>query len=218
MFELTSQERTALIVISLLIAGGAAARQLAARGAMVSELQYSAQADDTLSPATGRSLRSTVEKEIAEQERRSAPLGEHERIDPNVADAVQIDRLPGVGPALADRIVAHRETNGRFRNLADLSAVAGIGPAILARIAPKLTLADRPPTAGNPAAGARIDLNRATEAELESLPGIGPAIAARIVQYRSENGPFREWTELEEVSGIGPRLRERLQSAARIGS
>jgi competence ComEA-like helix-hairpin-helix protein len=218
MFELTSQERTALIVISLLIAGGAAARQLAARGAVVSELQYSAQADDTLSPATGRSLRSTVEGQILEQQRRSAPLGEQERIDPNVADAVQLDRLPGVGPALADRIVAHRETNGRFRTLTDLSAVVGIGPAMLARIAPKLTLVDGPPTAGSTSAGARIDLNRATEAELQSLPGIGPAIAARIVQYRSEHGPFREWTALEEVSGIGPRLRERLQSAARIGS
>ncbi len=54
----------------------------------------------------------------------------------NEATEAELQRLPGVGPALAARIVAWRQANGRFRSLADLDAVPGIGPALLGRIGP----------------------------------------------------------------------------------
>jgi competence protein ComEA len=148
---------------------------------------------------------------------RGAPLRPGERIDPNSASAEQLDRLPRVGPTVAERIVAHRTANGRFRTVDDLRKVSGIGPALLEAIGPYLTLPRGPP-GGASAAGtaARIDLNRASANELQTLPGIGPAIAARIIEYRSANGPFRTFDELEKVSGIGPRLRERIQAAATL--
>lgn len=49
----------------------------------------------------------------------------------------------------------------------------------------------------------RIDLNRATQSELELLPGIGPKLAEQIIQYRAAQ-PFRDISELMDVSGIGP--------------
>ena len=49
----------------------------------------------------------------------------------------------------------------------------------------------------------RIDLNRATLEELTLLPGIGELRAQRILEYRERNGPFRQVTELMNVSGIG---------------
>ena len=52
----------------------------------------------------------------------------------NEASVEELQRLPGVGPALAARIVAHREQHGRFRNLEDLDKVSGIGPALLEKI------------------------------------------------------------------------------------
>ena len=52
----------------------------------------------------------------------------------NDATAAELERLPGVGPALAARIVAYREQHGRFRNLEDLDKVSGIGPALLEKI------------------------------------------------------------------------------------
>ncbi len=56
-------------------------------------------------------------------------------IDVNRADAVQLQALPGVGPATAEAIVAFREEHGPFRSIDDLLDVPGIGPSKLAAIA-----------------------------------------------------------------------------------
>jgi competence protein ComEA len=50
----------------------------------------------------------------------------------NQADASSLEDLPGVGPVLAERIVAHREANGSFETVEDLLEVPGIGEAKLA--------------------------------------------------------------------------------------
>ncbi|MFI7397194.1 helix-hairpin-helix domain-containing protein [Micrococcus luteus] len=55
-------------------------------------------------------------------------------VDLNTADAVVLQTLPGVGPATAEKIIAHRETVGPFTGLQDLDAVPGIGPATLDRL------------------------------------------------------------------------------------
>lgn len=65
----------------------------------------------------------------------STTCGE-ERVDLNVADAARLETLPGVGPALAARILTHRTTNGRFEGPGDLERVSGIGRATVSRLAP----------------------------------------------------------------------------------
>ena len=60
-------------------------------------------------------------------------------VDLDVADAGQIARLPRVGPALARRIVANRDSLGAFGVLSALGRVKGIGPATLQRLAPLVT-------------------------------------------------------------------------------
>lgn len=50
----------------------------------------------------------------------------------NRATAGQLQDLPGVGPVLAQRIVDHRDANGRFETVEDLLEVPGIGEAKLA--------------------------------------------------------------------------------------
>lgn len=52
-------------------------------------------------------------------------------IDVNRASLAELDALPGIGPATAAAIVAHRDTNGPFASVEDLEAVRGIGPAKL---------------------------------------------------------------------------------------
>ncbi len=52
-------------------------------------------------------------------------------VDLNTADAAALDTLPRVGPALAERIIAWREENGRFTSVEDLLAVSGIGEKML---------------------------------------------------------------------------------------
>lgn len=52
----------------------------------------------------------------------------------NSASADELQQLPGVGPALAQRILDFRSEHGPFRGPADLDAVSGIGPSILGKI------------------------------------------------------------------------------------
>ena len=46
---------------------------------------------------------------------------------------------------------------------------------------------------------------------LEALPGIGEVLAQGIVDYRSENGPFKRIEDLLKVSGIGSGTFERIK-------
>ncbi|MDP3951636.1 ComEA family DNA-binding protein [Microbacterium sp.] len=56
-------------------------------------------------------------------------------IDLNNADQAALETLPRIGPALAQRIIEWRETNGRFQSVDDLLAVPGIGEKLLAGLA-----------------------------------------------------------------------------------
>jgi competence protein ComEA len=219
----TPQERLALGVAALLLAAGAVARVVVADPAPLADPPGAERA------AASR-LVGAVRDSVARAERRRAPLAAGERIDPNTASADELDRRPGVGPALAARIVAWRGERGRFRTLADLDSVPGVGPALLRDAGPHLALRPAPPAASRreapPSGAAResgrgdpagpVDVNRASAEELASLPGIGPALAARIVRWRAENGRFRSPEALQEVPGIGPatvaRLRPRIRA------
>jgi len=61
-----------------------------------------------------------------------------DRIDLNAAGAEVLNRLPGIGPVLAQRIVDHRETVGFYESPADLTAVAGVGENTVRRLADRL--------------------------------------------------------------------------------
>lgn len=52
----------------------------------------------------------------------------------NTADALALESLDGIGPALAKRIVSYREKSGSFESVDDLDAVPGIGSALVERI------------------------------------------------------------------------------------
>lgn len=58
----------------------------------------------------------------------------------NRANAMELEDLPGVGPVLADRIVAFREANGLFEQVEDLLEVPGIGESKLASIRDLVTV------------------------------------------------------------------------------
>ncbi len=60
-------------------------------------------------------------------------------IDPNVADALTLETLPGVGPVRAAAIVQER-CRRPFGAVGDLDRVPGIGARTLARIAPALAV------------------------------------------------------------------------------
>jgi competence ComEA-like helix-hairpin-helix protein len=74
-------------------------------------------------------------------------IGEDEQIftgifvlDPNTAPADSLELIPGIGPVLADRIVAYREEH-RFEREIDVTEVKGIGPKLYEQIRPYLKVA-----------------------------------------------------------------------------
>src|SRR5687767_5582106 len=60
-------------------------------------------------------------------------------VDLDTASAELIETLNGVGPALAERIVADRDSFGAFGSIEGLARVRGIGPALSAKLAPQVT-------------------------------------------------------------------------------
>ena len=61
-------------------------------------------------------------------------------VDLNTADEAALDTLPGVGPVMAQNILAWRETNGKFTTVEQLQEISGIGPSRYAQIAPLVTV------------------------------------------------------------------------------
>lgn len=49
------------------------------------------------------------------------------QVNINTADASQLSTLPGIGPALSQRIIQYRETNGDFSSIEEIKKVSGIG-------------------------------------------------------------------------------------------
>lgn len=59
-------------------------------------------------------------------------------VDLNTAPPFELSQLPGVGPALARRIVDHRDLHGPFHSADGLLDVPGVGEATLDRLRPHL--------------------------------------------------------------------------------
>jgi len=66
--------------------------------------------------------------------------GGSEMVNINYAGKNELDKLPGIGPSLADRIVEYRQENGSFRDLGELKNVPGIGEAKFNQIKDKISL------------------------------------------------------------------------------
>lgn len=60
-------------------------------------------------------------------------------ININTASLAQLQSLPGIGPTIAQRIIAHREQNGAFTDTIDITKVSGIGPSTYEKIKDRIT-------------------------------------------------------------------------------
>lgn len=169
-------------------------------------------------------------------------------LDLNRATPAELRQLAGVGEVLVQRIVEYRQLHGRFQSVEELRNVQGVGPALFGRIRPylyvdyvptsrtgaptdapaesvslRLATPAAPPT--NVRSSGRkeaqltelIDVNQASRDELQGLPGIGPALSQRILDERARR-PFHSVEELRRVSGIGPKVLEKLRPYVTVGS
>jgi competence protein ComEA len=145
---MTTGERKALLFLATIGVLGAAARAVSApprapsraeRAALAGQIQAvdSARDERARRPARGKGRRERVASAPrSASERSAAPSA---IVDLDVADSASIVALPGIGPALAGRIVADRAARGAFGSLGGLDRVRGVGPKLAARLAPHVT-------------------------------------------------------------------------------
>ena len=64
--------------------------------------------------------------------------------------------------------------------------------------------------------GLPVNINTASSEQLQQLPRIGPTMAARIIEYRTQNGKFRNKEDLMRVRGIGEKTFQNLKDMISI--
>lgn len=156
---------------------------------------------------------------------------ENKLFDPNSADLKDLSLIPGLGPALAAKLVEFR-LRQTINKPSDLLGVPGIGPAIVQKIKPWFQWKDEHGSGESAGKGGEsrnmaffvrtdklkpgdspIDINRASVEELQKLPGVGPALAKRIVEERGKKD-FSSIDDLMRVSGIGSKTIARIRPVA----
>jgi competence protein ComEA len=130
----TQGERRALVFLAAVALLGAGTRVWRAQHAAVDTSGITRQLEAVDGLAGRRPIKSR--KTPAAQPADVSPRQPVDRqpVDLDVAPAAEIEKLPGIGPALAKRIIKDREERGPFGCLGALDRVKGVGPALLARI------------------------------------------------------------------------------------
>ena len=98
-------------------------------------------------------------------------------------------------------------------NLLIVLLAVAIGGTVLLR-AGRVQVAT--PTAAWP--DMRLDVNTAPATEFNALPGIGPRLADRLAADRAARGPYASVEDLARVTGIGPKLVQKIRPYVVCGS
>ncbi|KAL0962141.1 hypothetical protein UPYG_G00336240 [Umbra pygmaea] len=149
-------------------------------------------------------------------------LVNQERLNINTATEEELMTLPGVNRTVAQNIVRYRECIGGFKKVEDLALVSGIGAGKLEIIRLEICVSSRTSSSQHSPSSLRKDfdshlsctgmnINTATPAQLMSIRGITDKIAKNIVEYRTENGPFKSIEDLVRVNNINSSLLDKIR-------
>ncbi|MCY1524619.1 comEA protein [compost metagenome] len=120
----------------------------------------------------------------------------------NLADTVELDRLKGIGPAFARRIVKYRERLGGFYNKEQLLEVYGMDSLKYTAMKMQLLI--------DTSAIRKIPLNTVSAEVLTKHPYLTYKLANALIRYREQHGNYRDMADLKKVLILDAKTIERL--------
>ncbi|MFM2207878.1 MAG: hypothetical protein RL213_1853 [Bacteroidota bacterium] len=129
--------------------------------------------------------------------------------DVNLSDSSAFDRIRGIGPSLAGRIVRYRERLGGFRYPEQVREVYGVSDSLWQILSPRLVISPNPVLR-------LLDLNTADADSLKAHPYIGYRIAVQILNYRRQH-LFRSVDELKRLPLVSEEIYRKLAPYLKTG-
>ncbi len=123
--------------------------------------------------------------------------------DLNEADTAQLQRVFGVGPVLAKRIVKYRERLGGFVSNDQLKEVYGLDSAVIAKITNASFLKEG-------FIPHKININTADEAVISIHPYASRKMASAIVTYRFQHGNYQSIDDIRKIEIIDKRVVDKI--------
>lgn len=136
------------------------------------------------------------------------PLKPVFRVDINKADTLEFQRLKGIGPSYARRIVTYRNKLGGFINCRQLLEVWGVDSSLYNLIREQLIISLD--------SLHRLDINTVTFKELLKHPYFPYELTRSVILYRQKNKIFRSVDELNSVEGVNDSVFRRIRPYVRV--
>ena len=116
-------------------------------------------------------------------------------LDINDATAEDLDKVYGIGEALAGRILKMRNSLGGFVSMEQMSEVYGLSPEVIEKLNESFIVEKQPMLT-------KIKINQGSIKELALFPYFRYALAKQIVTYRSMNGDIKTIEDLTKIKGF----------------
>lgn len=120
---------------------------------------------------------------------------EIKQTDLNLADSAQFEKVYGIGPTLAHRIVKYRNKLGGFVAMKQLSEVWGLDSVVIKELNARFFISEK-------YSPKKININTAAFDELKQHPYIGYKLAKLILNYRQQHSNYLNTSDLLKIKAI----------------